>query len=788
MPTTRARNRSTRPAALLAAAATAALVQPASATWSILIADTRTGEIAVASATCVPNIDLRAETPVLILGVGAATAQSVVDTSGVNRARIFAEFARGTEPQSILDLLAATDGGHDNRQYGMLDATGNTVTYSGPNNAQWAGGVTGRIEAGEPGDADDIVYAVQGNILTGEPVVLAAEDAILNTEGDLAEKLMAAMEAAYAFGGDGRCSCPRPDPTGCGAPPKNGFVTTADVGYMLVGRLGDRQAGGSFLPLNTLTGPVVAGDADRDGRADLVTMPSFGGPVELQRNITARQGDVLAFAASSITTNLTQITSAAMADVNNDSDPDLVLSNASKGYLMIGNGDGTFGPVIETSIGTGVRAGVVGHFDSTNGPRPEYVAIATGGNRLRTYTIGPDSGMSDPNTQPLPATPNAITRTDDGVAVGLASGAVLPLASNGDGTFTEGAPVPVSAAPITLDAGDLNGDGLTDYIAGRNDRTVSVLVSTEGGTHAETEIGLDGQIRDAGAADLDGDGDLDFGVLLTFGRFIAHLNDGTGVFAAQPIVRTVEGTTLEIADLTGDGLPDAVVVAGRVLGVYTNEGAGPVADDRGFAGGDYFLELNVRNGPDAPFEDPVPQLRSEFDAWRASRAGLPDGSRSFIAQSPERVNALGSETGPYNIVVHLLDDQGVPVGPLDPERFDLIAPNGRPVPLEIVGAVPTAADGVWVLSAVPTGETGRTELWVRYTTDQGPVVVQPAPDLIAGLTVADLADPIGVLDLGDIVAFVTAFLAGDAGVADLTGDGVIDMADIDLFLTEFDAG
>ena len=150
MPTTRARNRSTRPAALLAAAATAALVQPASATWSILIADTRTGEIAVASATCVPNIDLRAETPVLILGVGAATAQSVVDTSGVNRARIFAEFARGTEPQSILDLLAATDGGHDNRQYGMLDATGNTVTYSGPNNAQWAGGVTGRIEAGEP--------------------------------------------------------------------------------------------------------------------------------------------------------------------------------------------------------------------------------------------------------------------------------------------------------------------------------------------------------------------------------------------------------------------------------------------------------------------------------------------------------------------------------------------------------------------------------------------------------------------------------------------------------------
>ena len=56
--------------AVLAAVGAAAVTSSANATWSILIANTRTGEIALASATCLQRIDLREETPVLILGVG----------------------------------------------------------------------------------------------------------------------------------------------------------------------------------------------------------------------------------------------------------------------------------------------------------------------------------------------------------------------------------------------------------------------------------------------------------------------------------------------------------------------------------------------------------------------------------------------------------------------------------------------------------------------------------------------------------------------------------------------
>ena len=75
------------------------------------------------------------------------------------------------------------------------------------------------ITIAAPNVIGDIVYAVQGNVLTGPAVITAAEQAIRTTPGDLAEKLMAAMEASRFFGGDGRCSCNGNSPTQCGAPP-----------------------------------------------------------------------------------------------------------------------------------------------------------------------------------------------------------------------------------------------------------------------------------------------------------------------------------------------------------------------------------------------------------------------------------------------------------------------------------------------------------------------------------------------------------------------------------------
>ncbi len=216
--------------ALLSCLMALLLVDTVRATWSIILVNRRTGEVAIASATCLTGFDLQREASVVLVGRGAAAAQSFVDNTGQNRLLIFQQLQAGTDPSQILALLAASDSGHQSRQYGIVDTQGRAVGFSGTGAGAWAGHLTGVI--------GDIVYAVQGNVLTGPAVITAAEQAIRTTPGDLAEKLMAAMEASRFFGGDGRCSCNGNSPTQCGAPPAS-FTKSAHIAYMVVARQGD---------------------------------------------------------------------------------------------------------------------------------------------------------------------------------------------------------------------------------------------------------------------------------------------------------------------------------------------------------------------------------------------------------------------------------------------------------------------------------------------------------------------------------------------------------------------
>ncbi len=207
-----------------------ALAAPLHATWSIVAIDVTTGEIAVASATCLTGLDLQQATPVVIVGVGAAAAQSAIDAGATNRMRIHRDLLKGMTPQQILRDLRQHDLGHQGRQYGIVAFHGGALTFTGNGDGAWAGGVTGQV--------GDIVYAIQGNVLTGQPVVGSAESAFVNTPGDLSTKVIAAMEAAASFGGDGRCSCDEFRPTSCGSPPPS-FTKSAHVGYLIVSRPGD---------------------------------------------------------------------------------------------------------------------------------------------------------------------------------------------------------------------------------------------------------------------------------------------------------------------------------------------------------------------------------------------------------------------------------------------------------------------------------------------------------------------------------------------------------------------
>ena len=203
---------------------------PAGATWSIVATDSKTQEVVVASATCVTGIDLKQYLPVVVVGRGGGAAQSYVDTTGVRRTIIWDGLQNGLTAQAIVDQLVLVPNSHLH-QHGVAESTvATSASQTGTGNGAYAAGVTGTIGS--------IHYAIQGNVLTGAPVLAAAEAAFTGTPGDLPAKTMAAMEAARSMGGDGRCSCSPSAPTSCGSPPPS-FAKAADVGFFVISRFGD---------------------------------------------------------------------------------------------------------------------------------------------------------------------------------------------------------------------------------------------------------------------------------------------------------------------------------------------------------------------------------------------------------------------------------------------------------------------------------------------------------------------------------------------------------------------
>ncbi len=98
--------------------------------------------------------------------------------------------AAGQPPEQVLKQLLQDDPQREERQVGMVDAQGRAASYTGSKTLAWAGGRTGKD------------YAVQGNLLAGPEVVDAMAAAFETAPGDLASRLVIALAAGQAAGGD----------------------------------------------------------------------------------------------------------------------------------------------------------------------------------------------------------------------------------------------------------------------------------------------------------------------------------------------------------------------------------------------------------------------------------------------------------------------------------------------------------------------------------------------------------------------------------------------------------
>ena len=201
----------------------------ASATWSIVALDRSTGQMSIASATCVAQarfatfpakglMDIQA---IVVPGRGIAAAQAGVDRTRANQKLIETELRKGTPPETILELLRR-DPEIERRQFGIVDIEGRSAGHSGSKNGEVSLDVQGRVEDTE------VFFSIQGNILASDAVVHDAVAAFRETKGSLTDRVMTAMEAADAAGGDRRCTCDKEPATKAPCETK-----TAHVAYIL---------------------------------------------------------------------------------------------------------------------------------------------------------------------------------------------------------------------------------------------------------------------------------------------------------------------------------------------------------------------------------------------------------------------------------------------------------------------------------------------------------------------------------------------------------------------------
>lgn len=155
-------------------------------TYSIVARDPNTGELGVAVQShwfSVGPIVAWAEA-----GVGAVATQSFVDPSyGKNGLDLMRS---GKSAPDTLKELLAKDEGREVRQVAMIDAQGRVDAWTGKNDIQAAGHIVGKN------------FSVQANLMLNDKVWPAMARAFENTKGDLADRMLAALDAAEAAGGD----------------------------------------------------------------------------------------------------------------------------------------------------------------------------------------------------------------------------------------------------------------------------------------------------------------------------------------------------------------------------------------------------------------------------------------------------------------------------------------------------------------------------------------------------------------------------------------------------------
>jgi uncharacterized Ntn-hydrolase superfamily protein len=175
-------------------------------TYSIVAYDSVTGDLGVAVQSKFPNVG--GIVPWARAGVGAVATQSLGNTAyGERGLELISE---GATAEEALRIVMRTDTMLQDRQVGIVDARGNAASFTGTSTFDWAGGRVGAAAGtgNVPGGKGQVIvgrgFAAQANIMVSDQTVKNLAETFERSRGTLADRLMAALKAGQAGGGDKR--------------------------------------------------------------------------------------------------------------------------------------------------------------------------------------------------------------------------------------------------------------------------------------------------------------------------------------------------------------------------------------------------------------------------------------------------------------------------------------------------------------------------------------------------------------------------------------------------------